>query len=89
MYWSLQVFIILSIYDFSVAFKASKDFFQIICHIITIFFRKPNHGFLSDDNMRIVITAPDKDLLLQEDDIAFMLVQYDKNEEEENSSDQK
>ena len=53
------------------------------------FFRKPNHGFLSDDNMRIVITAPDKDLLLQEDDIAFMLVQYDKNEEEENSSDRK
>ena len=56
---------------------------------IYFFFRKPNHGFLSDDNMRIVITAPDKDLLLQEDDIAFMLVQYDKNEEEENSSDRK
>ena len=56
---------------------------------IYFFIRKPNHGFLSDDNMRIVITAPDKDLLLQEDDIAFMLVQYDKNEEEENSSDRK
>ena len=54
-------------------------------HIFLIF-RKPNTGFLSDDNMRIVITAPDKDLLLQEDDIAFMLVQYDEDEEEGASS---
>ena len=61
-------------------------FFKVISKLILLLrFRKPNQGFLSDDNMRIVITAPDKDLLLQEDDIAFMLVQYDKNEEEEAS----
>ena len=47
------------------------------------YYRRPNTGFLSDDNMRIVITAPDKDLLLQEDDIAFMLIQYEEEEEEE------
>ena len=47
------------------------------------YFRRPNTGFLSDDNMRIVITAPDKDLLLQEDDIAFMLIQYEEEDEDE------
>ena len=36
--------------------------------------------------MRIVITAPDKDLLLQEDDIAFMLVQYEEDEDEASTS---
>ena len=50
---------------------------------VNLFFRKPTQGFLSDDHMRIVITAPDKDLLIQQDDIAFMLVQYDDEEEEE------
>lgn len=49
-------------------------------------YRRPNTGFLSDDNMRIVITAPDKDLLLQEDDIAFMLVQYEEDEDEASTS---
>ena len=44
---------------------------------------------MSDDNMRIVITAPDKDLPLQEDDIAFMLVQYEEDEEAATSPDKR
>ena len=48
-------------------------------------FRRPTSGLLENDSMRIVITAPNKDLLLQEDDVAFMLVQYEENEEEASS----
>ena len=35
---------------------------------------------LGDEHFRIVITAPDKDMQLQEDDIAFMLVQYEEED---------
>jgi len=41
------------------------------------------HNFNSDDpdefdeSIRVVLTAPDKDMLLETDDIAFMLVQYE------------
>ena len=38
------------------------------------YFRRPKADF-GDEHFRIVITAPDKDMALQEDDIAFMLVQ--------------
>ena len=47
-----------------------------------LYFRRPTSGLLENDSMRIVITAPDKDLLLQQDDVAFMLVQYEESEEE-------
>lgn len=42
--------------------------------------RRPSSEF--DEHFRIVITAPDKDMSLQEDDIAFMLVQYDDDDKE-------
>ena len=47
-----------------------------------LYYRRPTSGLLESDSMRIVITAPDKDLLLQQDDVAFMLVQYEESEEE-------
>jgi len=34
-----------------------------------------------DDNIRVVLTAPHKDTLLETDDVAFMLVQYEQKEE--------
>ena len=43
-------------------------------------FRRPKADF-GDEHFRIVITAPDKDMALQEDDIAFMLVQYEDKED--------
>ena len=39
--------------------------------------------FLSVLKLRIVISAPDKSMALEKDDVAFMLVQYDGREEEE------
>ena len=50
--------------------------------LILIYVRRPTSGLLESDSMRIVITAPDKDLLLQQDDVAFMLVQYEESEDE-------
>ncbi len=40
-------------------------------------------GHNPDSSLRIVISAPDKTMPLEKDDIAFMLVQYDKNAEDE------
>jgi hypothetical protein len=35
---------------------------------------------LADPNMRVVISAPDKNMALEKDDIAIVLVQYDGEE---------
>ena len=62
--------------------------FQIInnCNFIKYFFRNkgPDYHFRIDDqevefdeNIRVVLTAPHKDMQLETDDIAFMLVQYE------------
>ena len=50
-------------------------------------FRRPKADF-GDEHFRIVITAPDKDMALQEDDIAFMLVQYEDKEDNESTENQ-
>jgi len=37
---------------------------------------------LADPNMRVVISAPDKSMPLEREDIAFVLVQYDGGDED-------
>ena len=52
-----------------------------------MFFRLkgPDPEDLRDDdaNLRIVISAPDKEMILEETDIAFMLVQFEDKDDED------
>ncbi len=50
-------------------------------------FKPPSDDTFDDeyDDMRVVISAPDKELALEMTDIAFMLVQYEPEGGEENN----
>jgi hypothetical protein len=62
--------------------KTAKIPKVLSCHPAFFYFRLkgPDPGFENDfeaeDNLRVVLTAPTKDLVLEVEDFAFMLVQY-------------
>ena len=65
-------------YPFGVLFSEAASKYNMLCiGLYRVKGADPDDEREADATMRIVLSAPDKNMTLHRDDIAFMLVQFD------------